>query len=311
MTRRVSFRDSTLREGLDTPGVGLSAGQRAELLGRLDRLGVAEAEVVAPGHFEADLEMVRGVAWGELAIRPSGLVYAQERRALDQVLASAQVLRRVDLLVPLAAERPPLGAGEKVRCVREALGAALELRRAVGVGFPHAMQADDELLAAACQEAAAGGAERITLYDTNGGADPFAVAERVGRIRALVATELWFHAHNDLGMATANSVAAVLAGADGLDVTVNGLGDRAGNASLEQVAVALHLRGVAHGLRLDRLPELSAAVAAASGIPVPPLAPVVGAFAHRHKSPGHLEQPALFEAFDPALIGGVRSVCSE
>lgn len=309
--RVVALRDVTLREGLDTPGVALGPAERAEVLRRLDELGVGEAEVVAPGHFWKDLDLLAKTDAARLGLRCSGLVYAHDRGCLDQVRASVRHLHRVDLLIPLSPDRPPFGAAEKLRCVREVLAGARAVRDHVGVGFPHALHAEGDLLARACAEAAEGGAARITVYDTNGGADPFQVAEQVGRLRATVSTALWFHAHNDLGMATANSVAAVLAGADGLDVTVNGLGDRAGNASLEQVAVALHLKGVHHGLRLSLLKEICTAVAGMTGVPVSKLAPVVGECAHLHKSPSHLMTPALFEAFDPALVGAARGICQE
>jgi isopropylmalate/homocitrate/citramalate synthase len=115
-----------------------------------------------------------------------------------------------------------------------------------------------------------------------------------------------FHGHNDLGLATANALAAVVGGARGLDVTVNGLGDRAGNTSLEQAAMLLELRGWSTGVDTTRLGALSALVARSSGIPVSKLAPVVGAFAFAHRSPRHLDVPAEFEAFTPSRAGAVR-----
>ena len=130
-------------------------------------------------------------------------------------------------------------------------------------------------------------------------------------MKAHIGVPVFFHGHNDLGLAAANAFAAVRAGADGLDVTVNGLGDRAGNASLEQVAMILHLRGIRTGIRLETLTRLSGAVGRESGIAVSPLAPVVGAFVATHKSPGHLEIPELFEAFDPALVGVRRNIMAE
>jgi homocitrate synthase NifV len=119
---------------------------------------------------------------------------------------------------------------------------------------------------------------------------------------------VFYHGHNDLGLATANALAAIEAGADGLDVTVNGLGDRAGNVALEQVAVALWVSGRTTGLRLTELAMLSAVVERESGVAVSPLAPVVGRFAVHHRSPGHLPYPQLFEAYDPELIGTARAV---
>jgi isopropylmalate/homocitrate/citramalate synthase len=159
------------------------------------------------------------------------------------------------------------------------------------------------------EAAARSGARRIIVYDTNGSGDPFAVA---ALIRALIQrrlhADIFFHAHNDLGLAVANALAAVMEGAAGLDVTVNGLGDRAGNAALEPVAMALHLRGFATGIRLDRLRALSKTVEEASGVPVSKLAPVVGEYVLWHRSPSHLRKPGLFEAYDPALVNLERKI---
>jgi homocitrate synthase NifV len=130
----------------------------------------------------------------------------------------------------------------------------------------------------------------------------------VKRLKEKLDIPLFFHGHNDLGLATANSLAAVFAGADGLDVTMNGLGDRAGNASLEQVVLNLHLKGFETGIILKDLKLLSESVEEASGIPVSKLAPVVGKHIFVHKSPGHLESPDLFEAFDPQLVGSKREL---
>jgi isopropylmalate/homocitrate/citramalate synthase len=110
-------------------------------------------------------------------------------------------------------------------------------------------------------------------------------------------------------MATANTLAAVRAGAKGIDVTANGLGDRAGNCALEQIALCLELEGISTNIDLARLSSLSRAVAAESGIAVGPLSPVTGAYVFSHKSPGHLEIPELFEAYDPELVGRTRKVC--
>jgi homocitrate synthase NifV len=119
---------------------------------------------------------------------------------------------------------------------------------------------------------------------------------------------LFFHGHNDLGMATANSLAAVLGGADGLDVTVNGLGDRAGNTALEQIAGALYVKGYDTGLVLDGVRELCRKVAEESGLPISQLAPVVGEYVYWHRSPSHLSTPGLFEAIDPWLFGSSRKI---
>lgn len=309
INRRVVFKDSTMREGLDVPGVALDSVQKRELLERLAEVRVPEVEIVAPGHFDRDLSDLREMGSLTSGIKTSGLIYGYGPAWRDQIKQAIGVLDRFDILMPLTDLRPPVGKAEKSRLMSEVLRYALDKHENVGVGFPHATQVDRAFLLEMCREAVQAGARRITLYDTNGSADPWAVMPLVESVRDVTEVEICFHAHNDLGMATANSIAAVLARADCLDVTVNGLGDRAGNASLEQVAVALHLKKMVHGLRLDLLKELSRLVENISLIPVSKLAPIVGDFAFCQKSPSHLESPELFEAFEPALTGAVRSVC--
>ena len=188
----------------------------------------------------------------------------------------------------------------------EALSHARRHFADVGVGFPHSSQVEAEFVVDIAAQAAAAGAGRIVFYDTNGSAEPFGVRKIVDRLVEESDTMILFHGHNDLGLATANSLAAALAGARGLDVTINGLGDRAGNASLEQVAVLLRREGFETGIDLTQLRSISEMVAAKSGVAVSGLAPVVGDFAFDHKSPSHLAEPGEFEALAPESVGGVR-----
>jgi homocitrate synthase NifV len=300
----VVLRDVTLREGLDTPGVAFDRRARSRIAAALHAAGVPEAEVVAPSRVEGDVALVRGLP--KRAPRLSGLVYANGPRAVEQARACVGALDRVDLLMPLSPRRPPATPGAKRSRLVAVLGAVRGLPLEIGAGLPHAFSADSEDLIEIARAAVEAGSRRLTLYDTNGGAEPFAVHERVARVVAAVGAPVFFHGHDDLGLATANAWAAVRAGASGLDVTVNGLGDRAGNASLEQLAALLHLRGVPTGVRLSALRGLSRLVARLSGVAVTPLAPVVGAYVFAHRSPAHLKAPAEFEALDPALLGARR-----
>ncbi len=306
--RRIVIRDSTLREGMDVPGVHFSVDQRLRIARRLEGAGVPEIEMVAPGRIAGDLVFARRLKASRIAIRTSGLVYAFSPRARETISELSPYLDRFDLLMPVSERRRPHDRAAKRRLLEEVLGFALQQRAEVGVGFPHATQVDPGFLEAIAREAVEQGAERVVVYDTNGSADPASVSGLIGRLRPVVDVPLFFHAHNDLGMATANSLAAVQAGADGLDTTVNGLGDRAGNASFEQVVVVLHLKGFSTGIPLERLNDLSRVVAEESGVAVPKLAPILGAYTATHKSPGHLEVPDLFEAFDPALVGLDRKI---
>jgi homocitrate synthase NifV len=305
---RILIRDSTLREGRDVPGVDFSIEQRLRIARLLDGAGVPEIEVAAPARIAEDAPFAARLREQGLTIRSSGLVYCAGPRWKEDVAALSGCLDRFDLLMPVSERRRPCDRDTKTRILLEALDFALRYGEDVGVGFPHSFQADPGFLIEIGRESARSGARRVVVYDTNGGADPFAVREVVGRLRRALTCPLFFHGHNDLGMATANSLAAVLAGADGLDVTVNGLGDRAGNASLEQVVMALHLRGVPTGIRLDCLRGLAVAVAVASGVEIHGLAPILGRHVATHRSPGHLEIPELFEAFDPSLVGLERKI---
>jgi homocitrate synthase NifV len=306
---RVTLRDATLREGLDTPKVQFSVDQRLKLARLLVRAHVLEAEVVAPSRVSKDLEVVRRLDEEGIELRTSGLIYAHGPDCRREIEEAAPWLDHIDLLMPLSPDRPPHDRESKIRLLEEALTHARRLHGDVGAGFPHSMQCDAELLVQIAKTAVQHGAGRIIVYDTNGSGDPFTVGALIGRLRALgLDAGLFFHGHNDLGLATANALAAVLAGATGLDVTVNGLGDRAGNTPLEQIAVALHLRGIPTGIRLDELRTLSAAVEEESGVAVSKLAPVVGEFVLWHRSPSHLNKPGLFEAFDPQIILSRRKI---
>jgi homocitrate synthase NifV len=304
--RSIVLRDSTLREGLDVPGVSFTPEGRLAIAQALAHAGVPEAEVVAPSRAEEDLEHARALRSAGVPIRLSGLVYANGpswRRELD---SAREALDRVDLLMPLSEQREPHARREKAARLEAALNACRSFPLELGAGLPHATQTDRDFVIELAGRAAEAGARRITLYDTNGGADPFAVRELVGRVASEVAVPVFFHAHDDLGLATANAWAAVLGGAAGLDVTVNGLGDRAGNASLEQVVVLLRLKGFEAGVDPARLKGLSSLVEKLSGIPVSSLAPVVGRHAFDHESPAHHDAPWEFEAFDPEWIGSER-----
>lgn len=307
-SKRVTFKDSTLREGLDTPGVSFSVEQKLRIAQALDRAGVPEIEIVAPSRVMDDVQFAGILKAEKLQMRTSGLVYAYHPRWRADAKAAAAALDRFDILMPVSPKRKPFGRDEKKALLAEVLEFALAIHPDVGVGFPHSTQVEVECLAEIARFATDKGAKRVTIYDTNGGSDPFAVSDLIGRLRKSLDIFLLFHGHNDLGLAVANSLAAVRAGANGLDVTVNGLGDRAGNASLEQAAMALHMKGFDTGIALEQLTKLSKMVEEESGVEVSKLAPVIGEYVLSHVSASHLEIPEQFEAFDPQLIGGQRKV---
>jgi homocitrate synthase NifV len=236
------------------------------------------------------------------------LIYSYSPHAREEIKEASQSLHRFDILMPVSERREPFSRSTKVALLAEILAFSLSHHPEVGVGFPHSMQTDMEFLLELSHQAVKAGATRLTIYDTNGSADPFSVHALIARLRSELEVAIFFHGHNDLGLATANALAAVRGGARGLDVTVNGLGDRAGNASLEQVALALHLGGFQTGVTLKNLKKMSEVLEKESGVPLSKLAPVVGEFVLQHKSPSHLKDPDLFEAFDPEIVGLERKL---
>lgn len=307
--RRIVLRDATLREGLDTPNVRFDDAQKLAIARALVAAGVTKAEVVAPSRVSKDLAFVRILRDEGIDLRASGLIYAYGPDCAQEIEQARAVLDHLDVLLPVSLERPPDGRDAKLRTLDEALACAARFQADVGAGFPHSLQCDPDFLSEIAALAVARGARRLVIYDTNGSGDPFKVSSLVAELRARQpAVDIFFHAHNDLGLATANALAAATAGAAGLDVTVNGLGDRAGNASLEQVAMLLHLQGFETGVRLQELRALSSVVEVESGVSVSKLAPVVGEYVLWHRSPSHLRKPGLFEAFDPALVRSDRKI---
>lgn len=298
----VIIRDTTLREGLDTPHVAFSEEEKYRIVRGLIEATVPEIEMVAPSCVFDDLEMVKRIKDEGLEIKTSGLIYAYSAGCEEEVAAASKYLDRLDLLMPASFERKPYKREEKCRGLFRLLEIATDLKGDVGVGFPHSTQTELDFLAEISEESEKRGASRVTLYDTNGCADPFQIYALVSTIRKKIDGMIFFHGHNDLGLAVANSLSAVKGGADGLDTTINGLGDRAGNASFEQVAMTLHLRNIHTQVNLSQVVILSKIVEEISGVLVSKLAPVIGEYAFCHKSPSHLEKPDLFEAFDPEII---------
>jgi len=178
----------------------------------------------------------------------------------------------------------------------------------VSVGFEDASRADPAFLAVAAQVAQRHGAIRVRYADTLGLLEPFGTHERIAALRREVDIGIEIHAHNDLGLATANTLAALRAGATHASTTVNGLGERAGNAALEEVVMAArHLHGIECGVDTRALPLISQLVACASGRPVAAGKSIVGSAVFTHESGIHvdglLKDRGNYEAFQPEELG--------
>jgi homocitrate synthase NifV len=289
--------------------VAFRADQKVTIARLLDGLGVAEIEAGTPAMGPAEAEAVGRVARAGLSAR----VRSWNRAVVGDVEASlACGVEHLSVCLPVSdlQIRHKLGweRAQALDRLHQVVTFARKHGGSVCVGAEDASRADPTFLASFARCAAAAGAERVRFSDTVGRLDPFATYDRVRALGDAVDLPLEVHTHNDLGLATANALAGVRAGATHLSVTVLGLGERAGNAALEEVAVSLrHALGMDPGIDLSRLPELFRAVARASGRAVPVAKPVAGQLVFTHESGIHadgvLKCPATYEAFPPAEVG--------
>ncbi|HEY7207203.1 MAG TPA: hypothetical protein VH416_03095 [Gaiellaceae bacterium] len=309
----VGLYDTTLRDGEQTVGVVLDPEQKLEIARLLDDLGVDRIEAGFPRVSDEDwraVELIAGAGldaevWGfsravpadlealvELGVRYSVI----ESPISDQKLAAIGVshetmLERITGAMRFAAEHEIYAAFFGVDSTR----ADLDFSRRV---YESAVEA---------------GAREVVVVDTLGIAAPEAVGDLVGRtIEWLDGTPVHFHGHNDFGLATASAVAAVRAGAGWVHGTINGMGERAGNANLGEVALTLRaLYGVESNLRLDRIRDASQRVQELSGYELEPWKPVTGDTLFRRESGAVASQfhdPPSIEPYSSELVGAERGI---
>lgn len=324
--------DTTLRDGTQREGLSLSASEKLRIARLLDGLGVAFIEGGWPGSNPKDAELfarardaewrhARLVAFGATRRRGIGV---EDDPSLAALLACGTSVCTIFGKSSILHVREVLRASpdENLRMIQESVAYLVAAGREVIFDAEHFFDgyALDPSYAMQCVVAAAnGGASTVVLCDTNGGSFPWDV-ERVTRDVALVAGRpVGIHAHDDAGCAVANSLAAVRAGAQQVQCTLHGWGERCGNANLCAIAPALELsfgvRALAEGA-LARLTATAAEVARIAGVPEDAHEPYVGRSAFAHKAGVHVSairrSPRAYEHVDPARVGNrSRVVVSE
>lgn len=305
----VSIIDSTLRDGEQAPGVAFRREQKLRIAEMLANVGVDEIEVGIPAMGEAERETIREIR--RLGLPPRLTCWCRATAGDIELAAECGTAGiHVSLPVsPIHIQALGKSAGGVLDLMREVVDRARNDFDQVSVGAQDALRADPEYLETFVAHAADCGADRVRIADTVGIASPGAIHRLFQRlVPAAGKMALEFHGHDDLGMATANAITAVEAGASALSVTVNGLGERAGNAPLEEVAAALAFAtaGVTR-LRTASLPPLCEYVAEASGRPIPPDKPITGSAAFQHESgihcAGMLKDPLAYQPFPSEAVG--------
>lgn len=310
----VGLYDTTLRDGEQTVGVVLSPEDKVEIARALDELGIRRIEAGFPRVSEEDrhaIELIRDAGlraeiWGFSRAVPADV------EALVELGLRASVIESP--ISDLKLEALGVSRDAMLERIRKAVSFAAERGVTVAYFGVDSTRADLAFYREAYTTAVEAGAREVVVVDTLGIAAPEAVAELVGRTVEWVGPDVpvHFHGHNDFGLATAAAVAAAKAGATWIQGTINGMGERAGNANLLEVALALDaLYEIETGLRLERAREVSARVSELSGYALEPWKPVVGETLFRRESGAVASQfhdPPSIEPYSADVVAAERAV---
>ena len=308
----VHINDTTLRDGEQAAGIVFSAAEKIAIASLMDAIGIPELEVGIPAMGGSEAQAITTIVRKGLKTALLGW----NRAVRSDIEASiACGLRRVHISVPVSDIQIKAKFKGKTNLVwerlRDSLNFALDQDLFVSVGAEDASRADESFLLEIAQFAESLGASRFRFCDTVGILDPLTTTQKVGKLVKFVTIPVEMHTHNDFGLASANALAGLQAGAVSVNTTVNGLGERAGNAALEEMIMALkQLYQVDLAMDTSRLRELSQLVIKASGVALPPWKAIVGdnIFAHESGIHAHgvLENPQTYEPFSPDEVGWKR-----
>ncbi len=318
--RRIRIFDTTLRDGEQTPGVSLTLADKVEIAQALAEAGVDIVEAGFPiaGDDEAAAVTEVSVALAKTEVTVAALARS-DRADLDVAARSLEKSTHPRMHVLSSSSQvhiDNLFRRSREEVVAQAVWAVREARRFtddVEFSPQDATRSDVEFLLGFYKAVVEAGATVINVPDTVGYAWPWQMADLIRRVREAIPqnVQISVHCHDDLGLAVANSLAAVSAGADQVECTVNGIGERAGNAAMEEIVTTFRIRNdvlpFMTGIRSDHLTALSRLVSERTGVMVQPNKAVVGQNAFRHESGIHqqglLKSRDTYEIIDPGSVG--------
>lgn len=312
--RKISIVDTTLRDGEQTAGVVFANHEKITIAEMLSDIGVDQLEVGIPAMGGDEQVVIEEICKKNL----KSSIMAWNRAVIADIEKSISC--GVDA-VAISISVSDIHIKHKLRTSREwvlenmikSVEFAKKNGMYVSVNGEDASRADKEFLVTFIEEAKKAGADRFRYCDTVGVTEPFSLRDDIKYLYDKTNFDIEMHTHNDFGMATANALAGVMGGANHIGVTVNGLGERAGNAALEEVIMALkYVHEVDLDFNTNMFKEVCEYVSSASGRKLPGWKAIVGENMFRHESgihaDGALKNPKNYEAFDPSEIGLQRQI---
>ncbi len=310
----ITVYDTTLRDGEQTPGVCFGFEEKLEIARKLDQFKINQIEAGFPIVSERERETVKAIANENLDAE----ILALTRTKPEDIDAAIDC--DVDGIITFIGtsdihldHKMHIGRQEAISISQKAIEYAKDHGLFVAFSAEDATRTDIEFLKRIYGIAEECGADRVHIADTTGAITPQGIDYLVRELTKDLNIDIALHCHNDFGLAVINSITGVLAGAKGISTTVNGIGERAGNASLEELIMAMKiLYGKDLGFKTKYIKELSTLVSKFSGLDIPYNKPVVGNNVFRHESGIHvdavIEEPLCYEPYMPELVGQKRQL---
>ena len=311
---KITVYDTTLRDGEQTPGVCLRTPEKLQIAKKLDELGIHQIEAGFPVVSNEEKRSIKAIVKEDLDAQI--LVLSRTKKSDIDTAIDCDV----DGIITFMGTSD-LHLKHKIKMTREEIlnVCMSSIEHANDHGLFVAFSAEDatrtdlEFLKQLYKKADNYGVDRVHIADTVGAISPYGMDYLVKEIRPIVKAEIALHCHNDFGMALSNSIAGLLAGANAVSTTVNGIGERAGNCSLEELIMTLK---IIYGIDLDfdisKFYEISKLVESLTHMKIPDNKPIVGKNIFRHESGIHvdavIEEPLTYEPFLPEMVGQQRRI---